>query len=147
MKKIEIVSSVVNGNLKRNRRLIRDAIATFEGKTISLTIKRHRKQRSNPQNSFYWGIVIPLVQEGLREATGEVRDSNSIHYNILLPMHAPLREIINTSTGEIIQERITSSEMTTSEFMDFIVSIQQWAAEFLNIEIPDPNSENEIQFN
>ncbi len=146
MKKIEIISSVENGNLKRNRKLIRDAIATFEGKTITLTIQRHRKQRSSNQNRFYHGIVIPLVQKGLVDATGEVRDHNSIHYNILLPLHAPLREIINIETGEVIQERITSSEMGTSEFMDYIVSIQQWAAEFLGIEIPDPNSEIKLEF-
>lgn len=141
MKKISILSNVVNGNLKRNRKLIKEAICSFEGKDIELTIQRKRKIRSNPQNAYYWGLVIPIVQEGLKEATGEVRDVNSIHYQILLPLLAPKREIINKSTGEVFSERITSSEMTTSEFMDYIVSIQQWGAEFLGINIPDPNEQ------
>ena len=141
MKKITLVSHVENGNLKRNRNLIKDAIRTFEGKDIEVTLQRKRKRRSNPQNSYYWGIVLPLVQEGLKEATGEVRDFNSIHYQILLPLLAPKREIINTDTGMIISEKITSSEMTTPEFSEFVMEIQKWSAEFLGINIPDPNQE------
>ncbi len=146
MKKITITSSVENGNLKRNRKLIRDAIETFNGATVTITIQKFRKSRSNPQNRFYWGCLIPIVQEGLREATGEVRDANSIHYNILLPMFAPIRDVVNKETGEVFGERITSSEMTTTEFMEFVNDIQKWGAEFLGVDIPDPNSEITLNF-
>lgn len=139
MKKVTITSSVVNGNLKKNRALIKEAVESFEGKEIEVTIQRKRKHRSNPQNAFYWGVVLPIVQEGLKDATGEVRDMNSIHYQIILPLVAPKREILNKQTGEVITETMTSSEMTTTEFMEFILSIQQWAAEFLGVTIPDPN--------
>lgn len=141
MKKISIISSVVNGNLKRNRNLITSAIKSFEGKDIEVTLQLKRKSRSNNQNSYYWGVVLPLVQDGLKEATGEVRDINSIHYQILLPLLSVNREIVNTETGQVISEKLTSSEMTTTEFMEYVISIQQWAAEFLNINIPDPNQE------
>ena len=141
MKKISIISSVVNGNLKRNRKLIADAIKTFEGKEVEITIERKRKKRSNPQNAYYWSVVIPILQQGLKDATGEVRDINSIHYQIVLPLLAPKREIVNTDTGEVISESMTSSEMTTTEFCEFIISIQKWGAEFLNVDIPSPNEE------
>lgn len=141
MKKITIISSVVNGTLKRNRNIIKSAIASFEGKDIELTIQRKRKVRSNPQNAYYWGVVLPLVQNGLIDATGETRDLNSIHYQILLPLLSIDREILNLSTGEVINEKITSSEMTTTEFSEYILNIQKWSAEFLGINIPDPNQE------
>ena len=146
MKKICIVTSVENSNLKRNRNLIKDAISTFEGKTVNLTLELFRKKRSNSQNAYYHGVVIPLVQSGLKDATGEIRGREAIHYNILLPMFAPTRDIVNKETGEMISEKITSSEMSISEFMDFIISIQRWAAEFLNIVIPDPNQELQMEF-
>lgn len=141
MKKITLISNVVNGNLKRNRNRIKEAIAAFEGKEIELTIQRKRKVRSNPQNAFYWGVVIPIVQDGLKDATGEVRDLNSIHYQILLPLLAPQREIVNIETGEVITERLTSSEMTTTEFSEYVMEIQAWGAEFLGVNIPNPGEQ------
>lgn len=144
MKKITLISNVANGALKRNRNLIKSAIQSFEGKDIEITIERKRKNRSNSQNAYYWGCVLPLVQQGLIDATGETRDLNSIHYQILLPLLSVDREIVNTDTGQVINEKITSSEMTTTEFMEYILSIQKWSAEFLNINIPDPNQDIKI---
>lgn len=147
MNKISIISTVENGNLKRNRKLIKDAISSFEGREIEITLQRKRKTRSNPQNNFLWGAVLPLVQHGLAESCGEIRDAQSIYRNILLPLFAPVREVINTETGEVLSERITSSEMSTTEFCQFIMEIQKWSAEFLGVVIPDPGQSTEIQFN
>jgi hypothetical protein len=56
--RIEIESKVLNGKLETNRELLSDVINSLEGKDIIITIeKKKRKKRSNPQNSFYWGIV------------------------------------------------------------------------------------------
>ena len=145
--KIQIRTNVLNGKFKRNINQILDAVSSFEGKDCIFTIEKVKKTRSNPQNNFYWGVVLPIVQNGLKEATGEFRTAENIHYNILLKMFAPEREIINTDTGECISEKISSSEMTTSQFMDYIVDIQKWAAEFLGVDIPDPNEKIELNFN
>jgi hypothetical protein len=139
--KYEIRTNVLNGNLKRNRNLILNALESFEGQEVILTIQKARKSRSNPQNSFYWGVVLQLVQSGLKDATGEFRSVENIHYNILLKMFAPENEIVNIETGECITEKITSSEMTTTQFSEYIMEIQKWSAEFLGISIPNPNEE------
>jgi hypothetical protein len=139
--KYEIRTNVLNGNLKRNRNLILNALESFEGQEVILTIQKARKSRTNPQNSFYWGVVLQLVQQGLKDATGEFRSVENIHYNILLKMFAPENEIVNIETGECITEKITSSEMTTTQFSEYIMEIQKWSAEFLGINIPNPNEE------
>jgi hypothetical protein len=87
-----------------------------------------------------------LVQGGLLDATGELRSVDNIHYKILLPLFAPTNEIVNTDTGECIIERLTSSEMTTTQFCEYIMEIQKWGAEFLGIDIPNPNEENLLNF-
>jgi hypothetical protein len=145
--KIQIRTNVLNGKFKRNINHIVDAVKSFEGKDCLFTIEKVKKTRSNPQNNFYWGVVLPIVQNGLKEATGEFRTAENIHYNILLKMFAPEREIINTDTGECITEKISSSEMTTTQFMDYIAEIQKWSAEFLGVDIPDPNEETTLNFN
>ena len=144
--KFQIKSNVVNGNIKRNREQIKQAIASFEGKEIIITIDKAKKTRSNKQNSYYWGVCIPLIQSGLKDATGEFRSSENIHYNILLPLFSPSVEIINIDTGQVLTERISSSEMTTTQFMEYVMEIQKWSSEFLNIDIPDPNEEILLDF-
>lgn len=144
--KITIRTNVVNGNLKRNRNLIIDAINSFEGKDCLITLERPKKSRSNNQNRFYWGAFVPLIQQGLKDATGELRSSESIHYNILLPLFAPKNEIVNTDTGESLFERLGSSDLTTTQFFEYILDIQKWAAEFLGIDIPNPNEETMLNF-
>jgi len=142
--KIEIITSIVDNKFKRNRNLVLKAIHHFNNKNVVITFSKPKKSRSNNQNAYYWGVVINLIQQGLLDATGELRSVNDIHYNILLPLFAPINEIVNNDTGEVLNERITSSEMTTTQFMEFILYIQKWGAEFLGIDIPDPNEETTL---
>ena len=144
--KIEIRTSIENNIFKRNRNLVLNAINHFNNKEVLITFSKPKKERSNNQNRFYWGVVVPLIQNGLLEATGELRSNENIHYKILLPMFAPVNEIVNKDTGECISEKITSSDMTTTQFMEFILEVQKWSAEFLGVDIPNPNEENLITF-
>lgn len=144
--KIEIITSISNNLFKRNRNLVLNAIKYFNGKDVVITFSKHKKSRSNNQNRFYWGVVLPLVQKGLLDATGELRSNDNIHYKILLPLFAPTNEIVNVDSGECINERLTSSEMTTTQFCEYILEVQKWGAEFLGIDIPSPNEENLINF-
>jgi hypothetical protein len=144
--KIEIITSIEDNVFKRNRNLVLNAIQSFNGKNVLLTISKLKKSRSNNQNRFYWGVCLPLIQNGLLEATGELRTYENIHYRILLPLFAPEIELVNKDTGECVNERLTSSEMTTTQFMEYIMEIQKWAAEFLGIEIPNPNEETTLNF-
>jgi len=144
--KIEITTSIVNGIFKRNRNLVLNAIKSFNDKDVVITFTKPKKNRSNNQNRYYWGLVLPLIQNGLLDATGELRSYDNIHYKILLPLFAPTNEIINKETGECIVERLTSSDLTTTQFCEYILEIQKWSAEFLGIDIPSPNEENLINF-
>lgn len=141
----EIRSEVKNGIVTRNRNLLTDAIQSFEGKQITIRIERTKKKRSNPQNSYYWGCCLPLIQLGFKEVTGEFRTAENLHYNILLPLFAPIKEIPNKLTGEIVKEKVRSSEMNTTQFSEYILEIQKWSAEFLGIYLPEPNENIKLE--
>jgi lipopolysaccharide export system permease protein len=53
---------------------------------------------------------------------------------------------VNKETGECIVERLTSSDLTTTQFCEYILEIQKWGSEFLGIDIPSPNEENLLNF-
>jgi hypothetical protein len=137
--KYEIRTNVINGNLKRNRNLILNALETFEGQEVILTIQKAKKRRSNPQNSFYHGVVIPIMQQCLKDA-GYLMTNESVHDMLKLRF---LKEsiLVNEESGEYIERIKSTTELTTTQFAEYILDIQKFAVEYFNVQIPDPNQE------
>jgi hypothetical protein len=144
MQKITIISDVQGGNLKRNRNLIIDAIKSFEGSNVLITFEKPKKKRSNPQNSFYYGVVIPIVQNALRD-TGYIMTNEATHDLIKLKF---LKEVIltNEETGEVVERVKSTTELSTSQFMDFIAEIRIFTNEYFGVDIPEPNENLTLKF-
>ena len=132
-----------NGNLKRNRKFIADAIKSFSGKEIEIIIKRKYKQRSTVQNAFYWGITLPFFQQLFHEAWGEIRPIEEIHE--ILKATCNYTEIPNPTTGEVQRIPKSTTELTTSEWMDFELQMDQFARDFFNATLPRPNEQTTLE--
>ena len=135
----EIISEVKNGSLTRNRNLIKDAIETFEGKQIVIKIEKFKKKRSTQQNRFYYGVIIPIVQNCLKEA-GHIMTSESTHDLIKLKF---LKEtlFVNETTGEVIERIKSTTELSTSQFMDLLTEINNFTFEYFGVSLPSPNDD------
>ena len=144
MQKITIKTNVDGGILKRNRNLIIDAINSFEGKDVLITLEKPKKKRSNPQNAFYYGVVIPIVQNALRDA-GYVMTNEATHDLIKLKF---LKEVIltNEETGEVVERVKSTTELSTSQFMDFVAEIRIFTNEYFGVDIPEPNENLTLKF-
>jgi hypothetical protein len=144
VEKITIISNVNGGNLKRNRGLIKDAIKEYEGKDVLITFEKPKKKRSNPQNAFYYGVVIPIVQNCLRDA-GYIMNNDATHDLIKLKF---LKEVIltNEETGEVLERVKSTTELSTSQFMDFISEIRIFTIEYFGADIPEPNENITLKF-
>src|SRR5690606_1528400 len=106
-----------------------------------LTIKKRRKSRSNPQNQYYWGIVVPTVQAGINDFGNafSVKDT-----------HEFLKKEFNYSDveckeGYFIKMPNSTTEMDTIEFADYLDKIKAFSIEVLGVRIPEPNEHFEIQ--
>jgi hypothetical protein len=135
----EIRSEVKNGTLTRNRNLIKDAIETFEGKQIVIKIEKAKKKRSTQQNRFYYGVIIPIVQNCLKEA-GHIMTNESTHDLIKLKF---LKEalFVNEETGEVIERIKSTTELSTSQFMDLLAEINNFTFEYFGVSLPSPNDD------
>jgi hypothetical protein len=135
----EIRSEVKNGTLTRNTNLIKDAIATFEGKQIVIKIEKAKKKRSTQQNRFYHGIIIPIVQNCLKEA-GHIMTNESTHDLIKLKF---LKEalFVNEETGEVIERIKSTTELSTSQFMELLAEINNFTFEYFGVSLPSPNDD------
>ena len=135
----EIRSEVKNGTLTRNVNLIKDAIQTFEGKQIVIKIEKFKNKRSTQQNRFYYGIVVPIVQNCLKEA-GHIMTNESTHDLIKLKF---LKEtlFVNETTGEVIERIKSTTELSTSQFMDLLAEINNFTFEYFGVTLPSPNDD------
>lgn len=134
---------VEQGRLTIYRRADFDrAVLAFEGKQVEITIEKKRKRRSVFQNAYYWGVVIPIVQQGLNEI-GYKTGKEQAH-ELLKSLFAK-DEIVNEATGEVLNFPLSTAAMSTVRMMDYFAQITQWAAEFLGVEIPQPNEQIKIQ--
>lgn len=116
-------------------------LQNFAGKDIQLTIERKRRKRSLEQNAYYHGVVVPVVMAGLQDAGYKVSREATHEF---LKSTFNKKELVNEQTGEILQTVGSTSQMSTSEMMDYFAEISQWAAEFLGVQIPEPNEQIEL---
>lgn len=139
MKKIQVKTTVNSGRFIRNINILLDAIKSFEGKEVLVTLEKPVKKRSNPQNNFYWGVCIVIIKQALRE-TGNILNENEIH-DLLRLKFLKHTILIKEETGEYVERMKSTTELTTTEFMEYILSIQQFASEYFDVIIPNPNEE------
>jgi len=144
MKQIKILSRVDDaGIIRKNRKLLADAFKHFAGKDIEVVVKRKYKMRSNQQNAFYWGVTVPFFQNLLNDAWGEIRSMDEVHE--VLKAACNYTEIPSPATGEIQRIPKSTTELTTSEWMDFELQMDQFARDFFNATLPKPNEQTTLE--
>ncbi|MDB5288573.1 MAG: hypothetical protein JWR05_3522 [Mucilaginibacter sp.] len=127
-----------------NYKAFRVDLNDFKGKEVRITVERKSK-RSNPQNSYFHGVIIPIVKAhlidlGWKDAKSTEWVKNYIKYNCLII------ETENEDTGEVVKTLGETSSLTKPEFMEFVADVQQWAIEKLGLQIPDPGQALEMEF-
>lgn len=96
-------------------------------------------KRSNPQNRYYFGLVVPLIQKGIKDLGTELTNEET-HEFLKAKFNADEIHVVDKNTGELLYESIPKSttRLNKEDFSAYIEQIQRWAAEFLSIVIPDP---------
>jgi hypothetical protein len=120
--------------------LFKEAVRLLDGKDVTLTIERSTK-RTSQQNRYYWGGVIPIIQYGMQEV-GVKMSHKQVHE--LLKFKFLIEDVV-TEDGEILMQTIGSTtKLNTIKFNEYIDNIRQWAIEYLNIEVPEPNTQQQL---
>jgi hypothetical protein len=101
---------------------------------VELTVEKLKHQRTNSQNSYYWGCVVKLI------AQHSGHDPEQIH-ELLKQMFSPKWHY---PAGLIGASGIPTSttRLDTLEFTDYIERCRAWGSEFLGLQIPLPNEVN-----
>lgn len=97
---------------------------------------KKRATRSLQANAYYWGVVVHELSEHTGYSPDEMHD-------FLKAKFIPKRLAVVKGNGLICEERViggSTAKMNTNEFYEYCASIKQWAAETLDVVIPDPES-------
>ena len=109
------------------------------------TCKKYRKSRSNRQNAYYHGCVVPYVIDGLVNIGFERSLLTNENVHDLLK-NKFLHEDVGIDGGEFITLTKSTTDLSTTDMMDYIDEIHRWALEFLGITIPLPGEQSEIDY-
>lgn len=134
---------VKDGTIELPGKRFRQEVArAFEGKPIEVVVRRRKKIRSPEQNRYYWGLVLNILAAQFRLWAPDQEINCEIAHewckDRFLPMIQDWDDITVTTPEGAWESRRTTTRLTTTQFMDYIALIQQWAAEY-GLYIPDPD--------
>lgn len=137
--KQEFYSDVREGRLQTGvRNKVADALKSYEGKRVYITISKASSKRSEQQNR-YIHLLFTIFTEQLNELGNEftmpqVKDLCKAKFALI--------DVVNEETGEVIGQRIKgTSEMGKLELNEFFEKVIRWASEMFHIELPYPNEQ------
>ena len=137
---------IKNGNLYLDHpEMFRRRLDALEGKDLVVEIKELKPKRSDALNRYFWGVVIPTISEYHKEITGEKVTDDSLYTYLLTQFAGCKLEVKNTFGSEVIvMEGLTSSKMTTEQFMQFLDNLR---LHYMNegLDIPEPTDTGTIQ--
>lgn len=105
------------------------------------TVQRKQRRRTTPQNAYLWAVVYPMLLTGLRQAGWEFTDCEQVHH--FFKQHVAGESFINRKTGEAVTLPGSTAAMSTLEFETYIDRLRRYAEQYLNIEIPEPQTETQ----
>lgn len=124
-----------------NRKAFIADLKRFAGKSVEIVVKLKRSTRSSHQNRYYWGIVIPLVMQGLIELGHDVNKQDTHEF---IKANFNYEEILNKDTGELFRMTKSTARLNKNDFGVMIEKLKVFASEYLNVYIPEPNEDLQL---
>ncbi len=113
-----------------DKRKLFDLLKQMRGKH-TLSFERVKQTRSQAQNKYYWGVIVPI----LASEFGYFKDE----------MHELLRKKFlaytkaNPHTGEMEMFAQSTTKLSTAEMEVYLESIRTWALAEFSVYLPLPN--------
>jgi hypothetical protein len=123
---------IVGGKFKltaRDRQLFEQAASQFADGYVVFRMERARRKRTDAQNKFWHGVVIPLFAEHCGEHVEEMKRTLALE---LIPVETRKLD------GTVIITPGHTSDLDVAQFNDLIKRAQELGAS-MDIYIPDPN--------
>ena len=127
---------VVNKKLKlfeHEKQAIARWIATFkDGTKLDIIIRKHKSKRSNEQNRYYFGVVLPILADYFgHDNTEDMHEDMKLKFNPIESKIEPGKTIGGTTT------KLSTVDFFSAE-TSYVERICRWAAMEHSLFIPPP---------
>lgn len=116
----------------------REALSHLKGQRVTVEIEREEHRRSNRQNRWYFGVVVPLVGEYLSRGRELPLSKDQVH-------HVLVSAFLGQEETPLGPAPIKTSLLTTAQFSGYCERIQAHAATEWGLFIPGPNEPVEVE--
>jgi hypothetical protein len=103
-------------------------LAQLTGQAVDVIIRVHRDQRTDSQNRYYFGVVVPLIGEHCGYDKQEMHELLAMRF---------LRIADDPVTGSPRRRR--TPHTNTKEFAEYIDACVRFASQELGVYIPAPH--------
>lgn len=101
------------------------------GRPLRVIVTEEERKRTSEANRFYWGAVLTTIAE---QAWVDGRQySKDVWHEHFARLYLPHTEIV-TPYGEIVSRRKSTTELTVSEFSEYLQRVQSDAASTLGVQ-------------
>lgn len=116
---------VQNARLNLDHREMFDKyLHTLSGE-VQVIVRKKRKDRSNNQNRYYFGVIIKILSDETGYFPQEIHEAMKIKFLQIEGAKFPVAR--------------STSDLSTVETEDYYSKIRMWASSELGIYIPNPN--------
>lgn len=129
----KIITNIVNGKPDKLEEFLQ-LCAMFDGKKVDIDVNRHKDKRTNPQNRYWRGVVIPLITSYMNKLGNDLTEDE---------VHDFYKSKGYFGYKDVMGDRVPkgSSECSTIEMAEAKERVQrEWAER--GLDIPNPNEED-----
>ena len=106
--------------------------------SVTIIASDTKPKRSTPANRYYWSVVVELIYLALKDTGWEVNREGT-HELLRVRFLSEDKPIGND--GEFVTRVKSTTELDSVAFGTYIERCKQFAAEYLNTVIPEPNEQ------
>ena len=135
---------LVNEQVRRNAMAAVAAAETGGGVVMTVTIAPEEKKRSTQQNRYLWGVVYKTIVDNdpgffCNDAVDGLRKTARLSAAEVVHEFCKARFLPSADLpGLQITVAPSTAKLPRKEFQDYVEAIRRWAADELQVFIPDP---------
>lgn len=121
----------------RNPQRFADMLRGWRDAEVTITIEKKHAIRSQEASKYYFGVVLHLIAEATGYTVDELHEWAKAKF---IPKHVAFVD----GNGVVVDDLViggTTTRLNRGQFYEYVEAIRQFAAERLDLNIPDPDPE------
>lgn len=115
-----------------------------DGQRVWIEVSTYYRKRSLEQNNaLHWYFKEISDETGIE--FDEVKDQMAKKFLMTDVLDKNGDIVADPETGEVMRRQLSTTELSTVQFMDYMDRVRLWANEFLNMELPEPDKNYKLK--